>query len=250
MQFYWYIVIAVLLFLAGFVDSIAGGGGLISLPAYLIAGLPAHAAIATNKLSSSFGTIAAAWRYIRKKKVVLKCAIPAAIGALIGSPIGARLALLTDERVLRIILVVILPIIASVILFKKDFGERERQTNMKPWVYAALSFFIGFFMGGYDGFFGPGTGTFLILLFTTLLGQDLINASGNTKIVNLTSNIAALVTFLISGTVWITLGLVGAAFNFLGNWLGSGLAIKRGPKVVKPVFIVVLALLLVKVIFQ
>jgi uncharacterized membrane protein YfcA len=250
MEFHWYIVICAMLFAAGFVDSIAGGGGLISLPAYLIAGVPPHVAIATNKLSSTFGTLAATWKFIKQKQYLLKCAVPATAGALLGSPVGARLALLTDENILKIILLIILPIIAGIIIFSKNFGERDREMKLAPWVYSLISLSIGLAMGLYDGFFGPGTGTFLILAFTALLGQNLIKASSNAKIVNLTSNITALVTFLINGKVWIVLGLIGAVFNILGNWVGSGLAIAKGAKIIKPVFIVVLSILLIRVIFQ
>lgn len=250
MEFHWYVVICIMLFGAGFVDSIAGGGGLISLPAYLIAGIPPHIAIGTNKLSSTLGTLVATLRFIREKKVILKCAVPATIGALAGSPIGARIALVTDENVLKIILLAILPIIALFIIFKKSFGENDRELKIKPYMYSIISLLIGLTIGMYDGFFGPGTGTFLILAFTVLLGQNLISASSNAKIVNLSSNVAALVTFLFSGKVWILLGLLGAVFNILGNWLGSGLAIAKGAKIIKPIFIVVICLLLVKVIFQ
>lgn len=250
MEFHWYVVICIMLFIAGFVDSIAGGGGLISLPAYLIAGVPPHIAIGTNKLSSTLGTLAATWRFIKEKKVILKCAVPATIGALVGSPIGARIALITDENILKVILVVILPVLALFIIFKKSFGEKERELKISPVVYSISSLAIGLIIGFYDGFFGPGTGTFLILAFTAILGQNLINASSNAKIVNLSSNIAALVTFLISGKVWLLLGAIGAVFNVLGNWLGSGLAIAKGAKIIKPIFIVVICLLLVKIIFQ
>ena len=250
LQLHWYFIIAILLFLAGFIDSIAGGGGLISLPAYLIAGVPAHMAIATNKLSSTFGTTVATLRFIREKKVLLKCALPATVGALLGSPVGARIALLTDESVLKIILLVILPVLALFIVFKKDFGETDRETKLPPLAYGLISGLIGLTIGFYDGFFGPGTGTFLILVFTALLGQDLIRASSNAKIVNLTSNIAALVTFLASGKVLVVLGLIGAVFNMLGNWLGSSLAILKGSKIIKPVFIVVISLLFLRIITQ
>jgi uncharacterized membrane protein YfcA len=248
MQFYWYIVLGVLLFIAGFVDAIAGGGGLISLPAYLIIGLPPHNALATNKLSSTCGTPVAVLRYVKSKKVILKCAVPAAAGALIGSPIGARLALVTSEQALKIILIAVLPVIAGIVIFKRNFGEKSRELKIAPIAYTAISLAIGLVLGLYDGFFGPGVGTFLVFAFTTILGQDLILATGNTKIVNLSSNVAALVTFLLSGTVWVGIGLFGAVFNVMGNWLGSGLALSKGPKIVKPVFVAVLALLLAKVI--
>lgn len=248
MQFYWYFVLGTLLFTAGFVDAIAGGGGLISLPAYLIVGLPPHSAIATNKLSSACGTSVAAWRYVRGRKVILKCAVPAAAGALIGSPIGARFALLTDEHALKIILIAVLPVIALFVIFKRNFGEKSREPRIPSYAYAGISLATGLILGAYDGFFGPGASTFLVFAFTALLGQDLISATGNAKIVNLASNVAALATFLLSGTVLVATGLFGAVFNVLGNWLGSGLALSKGPKIVRPIFVAVLALLLAKIV--
>lgn len=243
-------IVCPLIFLAGFIDSIAGGGGLISLPAYLFAGLPAHQAIATNKLSSTFGTLLAAIRFAKKGKIHYRSALVSVAGALPGSFTGAKLALACDEKYLKYLLLAMLPVIAAVVLLKKDFGNNDRSSTLSTSRTAALSLLAGLVVGAYDGFFGPGTGTFLILISTGLIGFDLTTSSGNAKIVNLASNISALVTFIISGNVIFLIGLPAALFGMLGNWIGSGLAVKNGAKAIKPVFVIVLIILFSKITFD
>lgn len=245
-----YLVLGVLSFVAGFIDSIAGGGGLISFPAYISLGVPPHFALGTNKLASSCGTSFATFRFFRHGSIDPRIAVFSVVGALIGSPLGAKLALVLDERYLKIILLALLPVIAVVILMKKNFGGVDRSDRLSPTRVSVLSFAIGFSLGMYDGFFGPGTGTFLILAFTGVIGLNLVRASGSTKIVNLSSNIGALITFLLNGKVLFTLGLVAAVFNIAGNWIGSGLAIKRGSKIIRPIFIVSVSLLLAKIAYD
>lgn len=245
-----YVLLGVMSFFAGFIDSIAGGGGLISLPAYLSLGIPPHFVLGTNKFSSSCGTSFATFRYFRHGSIEPRVAVFSVLGALIGSPVGAKLALLLDERYLKILLIALLPAIAVFMLLRKNFGHSDTSGRWSAVQISLLSGAIGLAIGTYDGFFGPGTGTFLLLAFTGIVGLPLIKASGNAKIVNLSSNIGALVAFLLSGKVIIALGAVAAVFNIAGNWIGSGLAIKRGAKVIKPVFIVSIALLLGKIVFD
>lgn len=241
------LIICPLIFAAGFVDSIAGGGGLISLPAYLFAGLPVHNALATNKFSSTFGTGVSAARFIRSNNIHLRSAIASIICALIGSYIGARLALAIDEKYLRYILVILLPFIAIFVLTKRKFGEQDKTINLSNLRITILSGASGLVIGAYDGFFGPGTGTFLILVFTGVIGFSLTKASGNAKLVNLASNIAALAAFITDGKVLFAIGIPATIFGILGNWLGSGLAIKNGAKIIRPIFLCVVALLFIKI---
>lgn len=241
------LIICPLTFLAGFIDSIAGGGGLISLPSYLFIGLPSHAALGTNKFSSSFGTLIATVRYAKNRQIHYKSAVSSAIAALAGSYLGAMLALSFDEKFLRIILIIILPVIAFFVLMKKKFGNETRVTVNSNIKIIILSILTGLVIGTYDGFFGPGAGTFLILAFTGIIGFDLTTASGNAKVVNLASNIAALAAFVINGSVIFAIGIPAAASGILGNWIGSGLAIKNGSKLIRPVFICVVGLLFIKV---
>jgi hypothetical protein len=245
-----YALLGVMSFFAGFIDSIAGGGGLISLPAYLSLGIPPHYVLGTNKFSSTCGTSFATFRYFRHGSIDTRVAIFSVLGALIGSPIGARLALLLDEGFLKILLIALLPCIAVFMLLRKDFGHSDTSNRWTTVQIFLLSGAIGLAIGTYDGFFGPGTGTFLLLAFTGIVGLPLVKASGNSKIVNLSSNVGALVAFLLSGKVIVTLGAVAAVFNIAGNWIGSGLAIRRGAKIIRPVFIVSIALLLGKIVFD
>ena len=236
------------LFLAGLVDAIAGGGGLISLPAYLIAGLPPHNAIATNKMSSTFGTSLTTARFIRSGLISFRLAVPSVLAAVIGSSIGAHLSLLISEAVMKYILFAVLPVSAFFVLNKQFFGDggtAEVTLDRKTYLTAAVSAFL---IGIYDGFYGPGTGTFLILAFSLLAHMDVRMANGQCKAINLTTNVTSLIVFLRSGQAVIALGLAAAACNMLGGWLGAGTAIRAGARITRPIILLVLALLALKVL--
>lgn len=235
-------------FMASFVDAIAGGGGIISLPVYIISGLPAHAAIGTNKMSSCIGTAVSTMRYIKNGFADWKLAIPSVMLALPGAVIGAKLQLMADERILKYFLIFILPFIAFIVLRQKNLPE-ERQ-NINPALQKTVIYGFSFLISIYDGFYGPGTGTFLLLAFCNLGKLDVRTASGNMKIVNFSSNISALITTLLAGEVYVALGLLAAVFSIGGHYIGSGLTIKNGSKIVKPVIIVVLLLLTLKVALE
>lgn len=181
-----------MLFLAGFVDSIAGGGGLISLPAYLFTGLPIHTAIATNKFSSTFGTALATVRFIGEKLVLLRLAVPSVVCGFIGSACGAKLSLLVSDHVLKFLLLLVLPLAAFCVLNRRFFKEKphseiiaDRRTIIVVTVSALL-------VGVYDGLYGPGTGTFLIIAFIVVGRMSVARANAHTKVINLSTNIAAL----------------------------------------------------------
>lgn len=241
-------IVVVGVFLASFVDGVAGGGGIISVPTYLIAGLPAHLALGTNKLSSGIGTSVSAGRFIKGGYVDWKLGVPSIALALAGAHLGTRLQLALDERYLKWLLLVVLPIVAIVVLRQRTFPEERG--DLPEGRRAAIVLTASLIVGAYDGFYGPGTGTFLILIYCNLGKMDLRTASGNVKLVNLSSNIGALVTSFLSGKVFIVLGLIGAMASIAGHYIGSGMAIKNGAKIVKPVIMVVLALLAVKVITE
>ena len=238
-----YLIVCPLVFLAGFVDSIAGGGGLISLPAYMFAGIPVHNAIATNKLSSSTGTVVSTARLIKNKKVDWGF-VP---GTLIGSVAGANLALIISDHILKMVLVVILPIVAFCVLKDKnmDVEVPVGMTKNKQYLIAIACSLV---IGCYDGFYGPGTGTFLLLVFTKLAKIPLEKATGNVKIVNLSSNISALITFILAGKILWGLGLAASCFSIAGHYVGAGMVVNNGVKVIKPIILIVLVLLLVKVV--
>ncbi|MDR0623612.1 MAG: TSUP family transporter [Treponema sp.] len=239
-----FFIVCPLVFLAGFVDSIAGGGGLISLPAYLAAGVPMHYALGTNKCSSTIGAVTASFRYYRNGYVDLLLCLPSAAAALAGSALGTSLTLLADEVFLRRLLIIVLPLTAFHVFKKKDFEIQGPPLSRRRTVI--LAGLISFVIGGYDGFFGPGTGTFLILLYTGLAKIDPRTASGNAKVVNLASNAASVVLFIMNGRVFFPLGLTAGVFSVAGSYLGSGLAIRRGAKVIRYFVMGVLVLLFAK----
>lgn len=235
-------------FTASFVDAIGGGGGIISVPVYLFAGLPTHYALGTNKLSSGIGTAASTLRYILSGFVKWDLAVGSILLALVGSHLGTRLQLMVDERYLKYMLLIVLPLVAAVMLKKKKLPEEPGEIS--AWVQRGIVWGASLVIGAYDGFYGPGTGTFLLLIFCHLAKMDVRTASGNMKLVNFSSNIGAVVTSLMAGKVYILLGLITAAFSFAGHYLGAGLTIKNGSKVVRPVIFTVLILLAVKVIWE
>ncbi|MBQ7435531.1 MAG: TSUP family transporter [Oscillospiraceae bacterium] len=243
-----FLIVCPLLFLAGFVDSIAGGGGLISLPAYLFAGLPVHTAIGTNKLSSACGTSLTTARFIRGGLIRWKLVLPGIAAAMVGSGCGSRLSLLADEKIIRAVLFAVLPLAAFIVLNPRLFPEgeeREVRVDRRTVTVCVLAALI---IGFYDGFYGPGTGTFLIIAFTAFAKLPIKAANAHAKTINLTTNITSLIVFLRGGTVLIPLGLAAAACNMLGNYVGSGLAMRSGAKITRPIILAVLLLLLIKLL--
>ena len=238
-----------LVFLAGYVDAIAGGGGLISLPAYLIAGLPTHAAIATNKLGSAMGTTITTWHYAKSGFIQVRLAVPCVIAALLGSAIGSNLVLMVSDHLLKVLLVVILPITAVYVMRNKQMGN-ENPSTLSSKQTIAICCAIALVIGAYDGFYGPGTGTFLMLLLSGLAQLRLDASAGLTKAINLSTNVAALVVFLAHGQVYIVLGLLAGVFSILGNYVGSHQFTSKGGAIARPITIVVLVIFLVKVVYD
>ena len=234
-----------LVFIAGFVDSVAGGGGIISIPAYLLGGMPTYLALGTNKLVACMGTALSSVKYFKSGRVVVKIAALAAIGSLIGSFIGTNLALLIPEQILRIVVLVALPLVAVFMIRRKEFGQSETERKQLPATKeTVLALGSGLIIGLYDGLIGPGTGTFLILLFTMILGMEAVMASGTAKIVNLTSNVAALCSYLTNQpeNVLFALALPAAVCGIAGNWLGASLTVKKGVGFIRWMLLIVLFL--------
>lgn len=249
MEITTFLIVCPMVFLAGFVDAIGGGGGLISLPAYIFAGLPMHAAVATNKLSAATGTLISTTRLCRNIKIDFKLIVPAVFLAITGATAGSKLSMMVDEKILKQMLLVVLPIVAFFVLRKNTFAAEQTKkcsrgrTLFVSWVAAML-------IGLYDGFYGPGTGTFYIIVFVIFAHLSAMDAAVNTKILNLTSNITSLIVFLCSGECWILLGLCASLFSIAGNYLGAGMVLKNGSKAIRPVILLVLLLLFVKVITE
>ena len=235
-------------FCASFMDAIGGGGGIISLPTYLLAGLPIHVALGTNKLSSCIGTVASTVRYIKNGYVDWSLGIPSIVFALSGAHLGTKLHLAMDEQYLKLVLLFVLPVIAVILFKKKELPEERKPLN--EWMRRLAVWSASLVFGTYDGFYGPGTGTFLLLSFCYLAKIDVRTASGNVKLVNLSSNIGALATSLSAGKVLIPIGLTAAVFAVAGQYLGAGLALKNGSKIVRPVILIVIILLAFKVFLE
>lgn len=245
-----FLIICPLLFAAGFVDAVGGGGGLISLPAYLLAGLPAHRAIATNKLSSSCGTTLATARFIRNGLVDFRLAVPSVIAAVAGSSIGANLSLRVNESVMRVLLLLLLPLTAFIVLNPRLFRDREEDKSAAGLRTLLVAVAAALLIGVYDGFYGPGTGTFLIIAFTVFARLNIRHANAQAKVINLTTNLTSLAIFLANGQVLLLPGLAGAVCNVAGSYFGSTLAIKKSGSVTRPIILLVLLLLFLKIIAE
>lgn len=234
-------------FFGSFMDAIAGGGGIITVPTYLLAGLPMHMALGTNKLSAGLGSIASTGRFIKQGYVDWHLALPSVLLALLGSTAGTKLQLLLDDRYLQYLLLVVLPVGAVIVLRQRSFPEEPGE--IAPRRRAAIVLTAALVVGAYDGFYGPGTGTFLLLIFTRWAKMDVRTSAGNVKVINLSSNIGSLATSLLHGQVFWPLGLIAAVAAFAGHFTGAGLTIKNGSKIVRPTVLVVLVLLSVKILW-
>lgn len=240
--------LSVVSFVAGFIDSIAGGGGLILIPALLFAGIPPQTTLGTNKFASVFGTGIATLNYIRNKMVVLRIAAFGVAFSLLGSFLGSRAILVFSDATVGKIIVFLLPVAVAITLVPKKPRKAEVELPTPKLLLAVplICLCIGF----YDGFFGPGTGSFLILAFYLLAGLDLVRASGTAKVFNLASGVAALLVFLRGGTVLFELGIPLALANVAGNYAGSALAIKRGSKIVRAFLVVSLSIAFVSLLLK
>ncbi len=252
------VIMTLLCVLAGFIDSIAGGGGLVSLTSYYAIGLPPIYALGNNKFSSTFGTFFAMLNYARKKEVIWRVALSGAVFSILGALIGAQLALRFVGTIFRYMLLIVLPILTFFTLFKPKHKEKERHTitiksegdgikfsiGIKGYITIA---FVSLIIGIYDGFFGPGTGMFYTLILSSI-GFPMIYACGITKAINLASNIAAVTTFIVNGNIIYKLGIPCMIASIVGNLLGSEFAIKKDTKVIKPMLLLVIVALYIKII--
>ena len=241
------LIVCPLVFLAGFIDSIAGGGGLIATPAYMIAGLPMHSVLGTNKAMSMFGTSVAAWKYIKSGNINWKAAIVAALGSFAGSAFGSQMALRINGDTLKTVFVLVLPFVALFVLFGKKKNADETSEKVLTGIkFFVVAFLVGVVTGAYDGLIGPGAGTFMIIGFNMFVGLDYIKSGGCAKVVNVASNVSAFISFVTAGQVIWALAIPAAVFSMAGNYIGSSYAIKHGSKLVKKVMIVVLIGIFIK----
>lgn len=260
-------LIAAAAFLAGLIDSIAGGGGLITTPALLVVGVPAQMALGTNKFQSMFGTASAVINFHRNQKINWKVAVIGIPAALVGSAVGAKLAMIVAATLLAKIIVIALPPVSAIVFLsnslidKRKFGhphgarhDTERSTRGKrsgARQHAALLTLLSCFtIGLYDGFFGPGTGTFLIVVLVLIVGLSFTTASATAKTFNLASNMGAFFVFLFSGQINFKYAIVMAVANIGGNLIGSHLTIKHGDIFVRKILMVSLTILFVYLIVK
>lgn len=233
--------------LAGFVDSIVGGGGLILAPA-LFASFPgAHPAtlFGTNKGAAVWGTGVATWQYARRVELRWHAMLPAVVLTFAGAMAGAWTVTVLSPTFLRQLLPFVLFVVLIYTLLKKELG-REHQPRFAGRAEAVAAGLLGVVIGFYDGFFGPGTGSFFVFLFVRWLGYDFLNASASAKLLNTTSNVAAVSLFAWKGHVWWHYALVLAAANVVGSLLGTRMALKHGAGFVRGVFLLVVSALIVK----
>lgn len=244
----WVVLLICLgVFLAGFMDAIAGGGGIISLPSYLMAfhGLPFYYAFGTNKLSSCVGTFFSTARFVKQGYVDWKLFAPSVVFALVGSTGGTWLQHHTPDAVLKYMLLAVLPVVAIVTLRGREWPDEPEPMDVRK--QTLIVWMAALVIGAYDGYYGPGTGTFLMITFVRIAKLDTRHAAGGVKVINLSSNLGSLVTAVAAGYVYWRVGLIAAAASIAGHYLGAGLAIKNGSKLVRPAVAIVLILLALKV---
>ena len=242
-----YLPLTLLVFLAGFVDAIAGGGGLITLPAYLAYGLNPALLLGTNKLSSSMGTAVAAARFFKETRLRADLLFILVFLGGLGAGLGALAISAVPPDLVRWLLLVLLPPVAIFLAARKSFGFSDTSAMRSEGALLARSGGIALGVSFYDGLLGPGTGTFLALALTRFCGYDLLRAPALAKLLNLVSNLAALGAFLWLGRVDLRLGLAMGLAGMAGNYAGSHVALKRGAWVIRPMLFTVSAALLAKV---
>lgn len=223
-------------FFAAMVDSIAGGGGLITVPAYMLAGLPPHMALGTNKFSATAGSCTSSMKFIKERKVnfdILKYIAPF---TLLGACIGVNTILKVNENFLYILVFIMIMFVGIYSLFSKSLGTENRFKGITK-KSILLGILLGFSLGFYDGFFGPGTGSFLVFGLINIFGLDFVFASGNARFLNFISNITSLVLFALNGQINYMVSAPVAISMILGAKLGTRLAITKGFKLIKPIFV-------------
>lgn len=245
---------------AGFVDAIAGGGGLIMLPGLLFAGLPVSSAIATNKLCGTFGALTSTLKFAHSRQIDWRVCAQMSLPIIAGSYIGSRSIDRLPTDWAEPIVIALIVAITTFIVLNPSFGtekkpastdtpsppETSSQTAKHPFKPIALSLISGAAIGFHDGFFGPGTGIFLVFSLLSIRSIDFLKATGTTKLLNFLANITALITFALSGNIVYSLGLFGAAGVITGSYIGASFAAKKGATFIRPIFIVVTTALVIK----
>lgn len=234
-------------FVAGFVDAIAGGGGLITVPALLLAGVPPVSAFATNKLQGTFGLASSTLAFLRAGRIEKRLALPLFGAAFGGGMLGAGLAHLAPTDVLRLIIPFILIAIAIYVLMSPKLGDEDARPRMS---LLAFTLSLGLAIGVYDGLFGPGAGTFYLIGLILLCGFGMMRAIAHTKLMNLASNLGALIFFAAAGHILVALGLAMGAASAVGAYLGAHTSLRYGAKLVRPLVVLVSIAMALRLIFD
>ncbi len=241
------ILLALASFTAGFIDSVVGGGGLIQTPFLLITfpKMPLPVLFGTNKIAALAGTSISAFRYAQKIKFDFRLLFVIAACCFTSSFLGARLVSLIDSNTLKPVILVILISIAIYTFLKKNLGsvQTKELTLGRQMLYGGL---VGLVVGFYDGFFGPGTGSFFVLGFVIILGFEFVKASAYAKVVNCITNISALIVFIREGYYILDLAVLMAIFNIIGSYIGSAMALKKGNGFVRVIFLVIVSIMILK----
>ncbi|WP_040329582.1 TSUP family transporter [Clostridium ihumii] len=223
-------------FFAAFIDAIAGGGGLISMPAYLMAGIPPHLSLGTNKFSASMGSLTSSYNFCKSGLVNFKLIKILAPFTFIGAILGVKTVLLLDESFLNVFVLFLILAIGIYTIFSKNIGAEDNFTGFNK-KNLTLGIIFAFSLGFYDGFFGPGTGSFLVFGLIKIYKFDFLHSTANTKCLNFISNITALLTFALNNSINYKIGFIVAIFMVLGAKFGTKIAINKGSKLIKPIFI-------------
>jgi hypothetical protein len=246
-ELWQYPLLCLAAFAAGFVDSIAGGGGLITVPALLGLGLPAPLALGTNKLQATFGSGSAAWHYARAGMVDWSACRRVFILTCAGAGIGTLLVQQLDDTFLRRLIPILLLAVAALMILRPKLGEQDLHPRLNR---LAFELCCGLGLGFYDGFFGPGTGTFWTMAFMLGLGLNLTRATAHTKVMNFASNASSLLVFLVVGQVLFLPGLLMGVAQLLGASLGARMVVRRGTRLIRPIFLTVVLALSVRLLWK
>lgn len=233
--------------IAGLIDSIVGGGGLITLPVMLAMGMPPKVALGTNKFQASFGSFTATYYYVRHKVVTLSEVRFGIVFTLIGAALGAWSVQQIDSSILNQVIPFLLLIIVIYTLVTPKFGDVDRRPRISVSAFYCIA---GLSLGFYDGFFGPGVGAFWAMAIVFWLGSNLTKATGITKVMNFTSNIVSCFIFLAGGYVWFVSGLTMAAGQIIGARIGSRMVIKKGTSFIRPLYIIIVVATTLKLLYN
>lgn len=244
-----FLFLAVSCFIASFVDAIAGGGGLISVPAFVASGLPIHIAIGSNKMAASFSTLGSAVKYLTSGKVNFKLLKYPMIAGAIGATIGARIVSTTKEEILEPLIFIMLLLVVIYTVINKNMGIKDEFAGITT-KNTILGSIMSFIMCFYIGFFGPGGGSFLLFGLVKIYKIDFIKASGNAKVLNFIANLAGLATFIYFGNVSYLYSLPVGLVMFIGAQCGARYAIKKGSKFIRPFFLIVSLITIAKMAIE